>query len=95
MYTIEARQAKSNRHLDSPAESLLGGFDPFNFPIIARHWFGWSPAFQLDNMLADLRFRRDGFADRKPLERPPANRKSCELATFAREQADLIGQVGA
>ena len=41
MYTLEARQATSNRYLDSPAESLPRGLDPFNFPIIARHWFGW------------------------------------------------------
>ncbi len=41
MYIPKARQATSNRYLDSPAESLPKGFDPFNFPIIARHWFGW------------------------------------------------------
>ena len=41
MHTPKARQATSKHYRDDPAESLPKGFDPFNFPMIARHWFGW------------------------------------------------------
>ena len=54
MYIPKARQATSNRYLDSPAESLLRGCDPFNFPIIARHWFGWRRPIKPSAEVIDL-----------------------------------------
>ena len=58
MYTIEARQAKSNRYLDSPAESLPKGFDPNIFPIIARHYFGWRRPIKPSAEVIDLNLMR-------------------------------------